>query len=241
MNSKTYDKRTLQQNKSLHKYCAICGAMFFRNKKYSKTQWGKALFCSRTCNGANKKGVTHTAETREKLRKAHKGTSKPWAGRYKRSDLHKERVSKSLKEIYASEMGEVIRERISLSTKGRKQSPEAILKMKESWVKREKYCGGVATLKARKSFYQQLREDRKRNNGGSHSFSQWQDLKRNFGFTCPSCRRTEPEIFLTRDHIVPLSVGGTNDIENIQPLCKSCNSSKHDKFIRYEKQNFTAK
>ena len=43
------------------------------------------------------------------------------------------------------------------------------------------------------------------------------------GAICAHCGVTEN---LTIDHIIPLAKGGTNDLDNLQPLCKSCNSSK---------------
>lgn len=71
----------------------------------------------------------------------------------------------------------------------------------------------------------------KKNVVGTHSLEDWNNLKRTYNFTCPACDRKEPDIILTEDHIMPISKGGTNYIENIQPLCKSCNTKKLDKII----------
>lgn len=68
---------------------------------------------------------------------------------------------------------------------------------------------------------------------GTHSFAEWEALKARYNFKCLRCERSEPEVRLTQDHIVPVAKGGTNSIDNIQPLCKSCNSKKHLKTIDY--------
>lgn len=52
---------------------------------------------------------------------------------------------------------------------------------------------------------------------------EWQSILDKFGNKCAICGA---EGKLTIDHIVPLSVGGSNTIDNIQPLCRSCNSRK---------------
>lgn len=70
-------------------------------------------------------------------------------------------------------------------------------------------------------------------NGGFHSKGEWETLLAQYNWTCPSCHRSKPEIQLTKDHIIPASKGGSNNIENIQPLCKSCNSKKNNKIIKY--------
>jgi len=74
---------------------------------------------------------------------------------------------------------------------------------------------------------------KKLNAEGFHTFGEWELLKKQYGYTCPACGKKEPEIKLSQDHIIPISRGGSDYIENIQPLCKSCNSKKHTKIIKY--------
>ena len=64
---------------------------------------------------------------------------------------------------------------------------------------------------------------------GSHSREEWEILKKFYGNICLCCRKQEPTVKLTEDHIVPISLGGSNFIENIQPLCIDCNKRKYTK------------
>lgn len=45
-------------------------------------------------------------------------------------------------------------------------------------------------------------------------------------YQCQSCGQTNLETNLTIDHIIPLALGGHNDISNLQTLCFSCNQQK---------------
>jgi 5-methylcytosine-specific restriction endonuclease McrA len=71
------------------------------------------------------------------------------------------------------------------------------------------------------------------NQGLGHTFGEWELLKKQYNYTCPCCSKSEPEVKLTEDHIIPLSKGGSDFIENIQPLCLKCNIKKHTKIIKY--------
>ncbi|MEX1262315.1 MAG: HNH endonuclease [Actinomycetota bacterium] len=53
---------------------------------------------------------------------------------------------------------------------------------------------------------------------------------------CAMCGRTpfEDEIRLVVDHRIPLDWGGTDDIENLQPLCEECNAGKKAHFASFD-------
>ena len=101
-----------------------------------------------------------------------------------------------------------------------------------------KWKGGKETEKIRAIAVQHARETRKKGNGGSYTHQAWINLIKKFNGMCLCCKRKEPEIKLTADHILPISLGGTSFINNIQPLCKSCNSRKHTKNIDYISQYY---
>jgi hypothetical protein len=161
------------------------------------------------------------------------------------SEERKKKISSANKgKVRTREMNEENR----LRNLGKKNTPEQIQKFKEatSGKKHWNWKGGISKNKShlkelnenwlKKNYQQKLwlnsqRRVKKLCNGGSHNLAEWENLKAQYNWTCPCCKRFEPVIVLTRDHIIPLSKGGSDNIENIQPLCKSCNCRKHDKII----------
>ena len=77
---------------------------------------------------------------------------------------------------------------------------------------------------SRLHYYRQLSYKR-RHAKGKHTLREWNELKERFDNKCVFCGASNQ---LTRDHIIPISKGGNSFIENIQPLCRSCNSKKYN-------------
>lgn len=57
----------------------------------------------------------------------------------------------------------------------------------------------------------------------THTKEQWQALVAFCGGRCLCCGSVGP---ITKDHVVPVSSGGSDGIDNLQPLCTACNSGK---------------
>lgn len=67
-------------------------------------------------------------------------------------------------------------------------------------------------------------------NGGTYTVREWRAMVSWFGDCCLCCGASER---LTIDHVLPVARGGSNDIANLQPLCRPCNASKKARHIDY--------
>lgn len=115
---------------------------------------------------------------------------------------------------------------------------DKVLTRNKEWNKHHPDVIIAATLKWKKRnpeknrHISNLAQDKARGAIGSHTLKEWDILKKKYGNACCFCKQQEPEIKLTRDHIIPIEKGGNNYITNIQPLCKSCNSIKGTKLLK---------
>lgn len=65
--------------------------------------------------------------------------------------------------------------------------------------------------------------------GGRRSHSLTQAVLSYWGTTCWLCLR--PDAATEKDHVVPYSLGGTDDIANLRPICKRCNTRRGNRVL----------
>jgi len=73
--------------------------------------------------------------------------------------------------------------------------------------------------------------------GTGVSRREWQEVLRQQGGKCLRCGTSDD---LSMDHVVPLVKGGADDPDNIQVLCRPCNSKKGIKTIDYRSKDYKA-
>lgn len=71
------------------------------------------------------------------------------------------------------------------------------------------------------------------NSSGKFTRKEWVELKSRYGNKCLKCGKSEAEVKITPDHVIPLALGGSNSIDNIQPLCWGCNAAKQARIADY--------
>lgn len=129
------------------------------------------------------------------------------------------------------------------SEKWRKSNPDKVKKVFKKWrdanllKERDRIRIWFKENKEKVKEYKRHRRNLVYKAPGRHSEGEWETVKAQYNWTCPRCGKSEPEIKLTEDHIIALSKGGSDNIENIQPLCAPCNASKGNRISqKYERK-----
>jgi hypothetical protein len=66
---------------------------------------------------------------------------------------------------------------------------------------------------------------------GTHTKEEWNNLVNEFSGRCVRCGRSG--YHLDKDHIIPVYQGGSDSIDNLQPLCAWCNAAKGPEDINW--------
>ncbi len=199
----------------MEKQCKCCRKTFGRPAKRPQSLWLRQRFCSTSCAATfSNRGRVVSEKTRRLLR-AKSLASGPWSE--ERKMAHRNRPVTWLGWHHS----EATRELLSLQKRGSKAP---------------KWKGGVTLARNYKRFTKKQYLARKVLAEGSHTVAEWNELKLKHNLKCLWCKKTEPHIKLTEDHITPLSKGGSDSIANIQPLCGSCNSKKATKAMDFSRK-----
>jgi len=125
--------------------------------------------------------------------------------------------------------------------KWRENNPEKWKGIQNKWINNNIEKSKEISRECAKRYYQENKEKisiknkvrniKRRNIIHNFTYDEWLDkLEKTEGY-CPSCKKFIGIYNLTLNHIIPISsvpIGTIYTINDVQPLCNSCNSSKND-------------
>lgn len=231
------------------KRCSLCGELKPESEFYQKAP-GKLFAECKMCNLArtHRYQQSHREEKvsyDREYRVAHKEQTA--AAKRKYRDAHIEQIAEYRQNYYVAHQEQIkVRKRkfradhrqehLAYNCRWRELHPEQAAEQSRRYYLKHTGAVKVRVLRYRaanpekRTVLEQRRRARKRGNGGTFTEEEWQELCNALGNKCQCCGA---EGKLTVDHIVPLSMGGSNSIDNLQPLCKSCNCRKHTRVVDY--------
>jgi 5-methylcytosine-specific restriction endonuclease McrA len=187
---------------------------------------GVSINVCKACVSARRKEIRQAdpERFREQNRKGHARGSAKFAAKAREWKREHPERNRELKRLSAQRHPEETRARL---LRWRESTPDYRASIR-AWEAAHPEEAKASRTVAKARFRSRLREA-----VGDFTVAEWLELRARYGNRCLACGRSEPEILLTPDHVVPLGRGGANDISNIQLLCLPCNLRKHVKHIDY--------
>lgn len=197
--------------------CKKCRKEYFDSRKGIKQEYDKQY---REENKAHLRKIKkiYTENNKEKKKEYDKN----------RYELNKEYFSERSKRYY-KQNAEIIK---ANSQKWYEENKEYANKQSLEWHRRNREKSHF--IKSRNRY---KRKQQAKDLPCSFTKKDWLTTKKYFNYECAYCGVKSK---LTQDHFIPVSKGGEYTINNIVPVCKSCNSSKLNKDFQewYPEQEF---
>ena len=194
---------------------AVCGKCHECHEEKRKTDHYKAKTKERLVKNADKIRVQQS-ENMRKWRAENKERDLENGRRYK--EKNREKIRARQKELYHADPERHRQYQIKHSQK------EGMKEKKKFW---------FSEWSKKNRHLLKIKEDKRRaleyGAEGNHTHQEAQELLERQKYKCVNCGCCLKKNEKHKDHIVPLSKGGSNYIKNIQWLCKSCNLSKNAK------------
>jgi len=210
-----YQKNKEKLNKQSHEY-------YLSHKKQYQEQ-------SREYYRNNKERIS---KRQRKYRQTHRGKEAKRQRKYQQT--HKEELVEKKREYYKTHKEQVAEYQQKYYQAHKEEKAEKQCKYYQSHKKKmaEKHRKYRSSPKGHLKiiFHNRKRKAHLKNSKATLTSEQWEKILKMQKNKCNTCgkrftRAREP----TMDHIIPLSQGGGSTSENIQALCRSCNSHKHAK------------
>ena len=189
---------------------------------YCGKEFQEAHFNQRLCSPECKRKAIRRAKNKYKKTEKGKATNERWINSEKRKENERRYMQKPRRKKLA----------VQAQKRYLDNSPEAREKKR---IRDKEYArtehGRETNRRAQERYrntengrlVRKITKARRRNAPGNFTPEEWMAKLEKCGNACVNCGATEN---IEIDHIIPISAGGENTIDNVQPLCRHCNATK---------------
>lgn len=208
------------------KLCTTCKRELPLSEFYRKKNGQSRGATCRTCEKARTTAWRRTEQGKASAQRTNEKYNASERGKAKRAEYNHTEKSRAMKEAWRqTENGQACLARYRQSDKRK----AVLKKYYESGKGRAAIARYQDTPKGRESLSRGVHKRRGRLSTVEATLTaqEWEAIKARQNYRCLICGKETER--LTRDHIIPLSKGGRHTADNIQALCRSCNSRKNNR------------